>query len=493
MRKDQKNSGIWIYPSFRAFSREAMGEKYEGIKEIKLGETASFRLSGPPVIVATLGALPKEFPVLEGRFRQTLPQAPGKIRGTLSAGCISEGDERSCDELEAWLAPWRAGADRILIITICPDPKTVLKIDVSDWPERSSNECDNANAGRLRILRRAACVLDMVPDAFSAQPSIGVAYERLEEIWSDQRYGDADPLGELLVTQAKRLKGTLDDLGARPRSVLSTEHRMLKLQDARRIDAKTLRWLSAQPGKSAAERAGGRQRIKAPKRYETISTLENQVLRAFAALTIREAENWLVSRQKGEPNFTIIQAHQLRARQIEATLRARKVPKAIAPVKPNFPLRFDPRYRNIWRAWQDLRARSAATELEWMWQHRTFMELLGLRAAMKLREKGFDILAHSPMLREKDAPSKGRYLRGGIQCTFGESGSDSTKFLRYESNGNQNRLGAIAEMEPGAGIWWDAIDSSERMNADVAVGELPWIPEHEWDARLSEWAAQIAS
>ncbi|MCY3820136.1 MAG: hypothetical protein OXH52_12360 [Gammaproteobacteria bacterium] len=363
---------------------------------------------------------------------------------------------------------------------------------------------DSASRPRDRILRRAANVLDLAPGVFATAPAVASAYRRLEAIWNDVAQEKADPLGDLLVRQAKRLRSVLDDLLARPRAVLRTRHRMLKLQDVRRIDAKTLRWMSAQPGRNTAERAGARQRVMAPKRYPMIATLENRVLRAFAALTVREAQGWLKTGEskEGAENRLIVEAHRLRAQRIEAMLRDRKVPEAIPPVEPNFPLRFDPRYREIRRAWDELRKRSRDTELEWMWQNRTFMELLGLRAAMKLHEairrnSGAGTLAHGAVLRADAAPSQGRYLQGGgIRSTFGLPREDSVRPIEYRSGtdygcGNRDSLlGAIGSAGSGMEVWWDASGTSTEPGA---VGELPWTQGHAWDARLEKWAARVTS
>ena len=405
------------------------------------------------------------------------------------------------DSLEAWLVPWRAGSDRSMFITL--KPGTDLAIDVSKWPESSEYwKNGRQEASRRPILRRAGRVLEMAPGTFSTASSTSAAYRSLEEIWNDPAHERHDPLGELLATHARKLRGILDDLGSRPRAVLRTEHRMLKLQDTRRIDAKTLRWFSAQPGRNTAERAGARQRVKAPKRYESIVTLENRVLRAFASLTVRETKAWLAAQKNRGTTIKVIEAHGLRARRIETTLRAHGVPEAIPPVEPNFPLRFDQRYREIWRAWQELRARSSATEIEWMWQHRTFMELLALRASMKLHEAAdrhgdAASLGHKPVLRAPGGPTQGRYLHeAGIRCTLGIMNSDSIQAAVYTSGEDDRRLGSIAAAGPGLEVWWDALDASVTGGSsvsDVAVGELPWTENHAWDANLTEWATRIFS
>ena len=271
---------------------------------------------------------------------------------------------------------------------------------------------------------------------------------------------------------------------------------MLKLQVVRRTDAKTLRWLSGQPGRNTAERAGARQRIKAPKRYETIATLENRVLRAFAALTMRETKSWLITSGTAAVR-AIIEAHQLWARRIETILREREVPEAIPPVQPNFPLRFDPRYQKIWRAWLELRSRSIATEREWMWQHRTLMELLGLRAAMKLlqavrgRSAG-GTLAHAPVLRAMSQPNQGRYLGDeGIRGTFGIVRDGLLQTIEYRTGDDSRPLGAIATSGPGTEIWWDAQDL--QTGKAGSVGELPWTDGDGWDAGLKKWATKVTT
>ena len=447
----------------------------------------------PPVVMALRGTIT---PFLEGRHRQPLPRIAGGLRGALLAGVDSENDRE--EEVDAWLLPWRTGADRSLVVTL--EPGTVLVVDVSKWPEPNATYTDDSvKRPRDRILRRAARVLDFAPGAFATEASVGGAYRRLERTWNNLRLEDDDPLGELLLRQARKLRSILEDLSARPRAVLRAEHRMLKLQEVRRIDAKTLRWLSGQPGRNTAERAGARQRVKAPKRYETIATLENRVLRAFASLTVRETKSWLARQKKGGPEKALVEAHQLRASRVEALLRERQVPQAAPPVQPNFPLRFDQRYREIWRAWQELRARNAAAELEWMWQDRTFMELLSLRAAMKLQQAvsaqpRAGTLAHASVLRRSAAPSQGSYLESeGVRCTFGAHGRSggSIRTIEYGPNHAEGPLGAVAMASMSGSklpVWWNAVHPDA---ATGVVGELPWTRGHAWEARLKKWAKGV--
>ncbi|MBV5332851.1 hypothetical protein JZU54_04670, partial [bacterium] len=57
------------------------------------------------------------------------------------------------------------------------------------------------------------------------------------------------------------------------RKVLVREQQRVPLGRVQQVDAHCLRWLSRQPGRDAAEKAGGRQRILAVVRRESFDTL----------------------------------------------------------------------------------------------------------------------------------------------------------------------------------------------------------------------------
>ena len=72
-----------------------------------------------------------------------------------------------------------------------------------------------------------------------------------------------------------------------PRKVLRRTHRNVPVGAVAEMDGRTLRWLSKQPGRDTAERAGIRQTVLAPVREEDLDTLENRALRAVADLSTR--------------------------------------------------------------------------------------------------------------------------------------------------------------------------------------------------------------
>ncbi len=405
-----------------------------------------------------------------------MPKIPGTQRETRpqSFKSIPEG------EVEAWHLPRPIETEKVLVISL--DPTTKLILNVREW----SSSADNS---RAKYLRRACKILEKVPEAFSTVPSIKSAYEKLNSLWDDKSFEEIDPKVDILKKHADSLRTILDELAAQPRAILRSEHRMLKLQSLRRVDDKTLRWLSAQPGRNIAERAGSKQKVKAPKRYETIVTLENRVLRAFSSLTVRESKKWIKEHGKKSSSGSIIAAHQMKAQRIALFLKEMKVQKAIPPVVPNFPLRFDRRYRAIWRSWKELMNQNALSDKRWMWQDRTIIELFKLRASMKLYEyiclqPNTRILSHCPVLSEPEAPNQGNYL--GInneQCEFNFIFEDSKKPIKFRFGNGNDRLGVIAYVGSSNPLWFNNTTKSNDWDKTCK----------EWDSILNEWMKRSLS
>ena len=255
---------IWLYGSLQDVSTENSAGEVGKRTPIETGSTHEEECDGaqgPPVLVAEPNAIPEGYPILEGRHRQQLPRLEGHGTSCLQpAGRASGADTR---HIEAWLIPWRPGPEQKMIITIRPG--TVLAVDVRAWPKPDEEKGDGRlRRRRDRLLRRAGRFLEQVEGAFTIAGSIDEAYDRLECLWKDRRLEEGDPIGELLDDHAKTLRRTMEDLRRRPRAILRTRHEHLKMGAVRRTTAKTLRWLSSQPGRTTAERAGAKQRIFAP-------------------------------------------------------------------------------------------------------------------------------------------------------------------------------------------------------------------------------------
>ena len=449
---------IWLFTSFYNFTKAVIGENTqndtEGLRSstnskecpIQIEKSCQEKIPlnlnyGTPVLVAVKGEIKSHYPRMEGRYRQSLPKVHGSKLGNLPKKLNLIG-RNSGVELEAWLIPNRPGKDTTLVITL--KEGLTLRLDIREWPSVGGDQ-----QIRLDKLRKASQFLISVPTIFATTPSISSAYERLEDLW--EKAEEVDPKSELLKKQAGQLGYILEQLAVRPRTVLRTQHRLLKLQAVKRTDNKTIQWLSSQPGRNTAERAGARQRILAPKRKMTINTLENQVLRAFVSLTVKETDIW-INNHKDVRDKELIRAHKQRASRINQFLTDSGVSVAKPPVIPNFPLRFDPNYRKIWKAWGELRRMKSIEDLEWMWQDRTLMELDGLRIAMEFNKcvKKHDggPLTHGSIMLGKKLSDQGLWLNEDlVNAQFGFFKDGRINKVHFFSGNKVNSLGAVASTD----------------------------------------------
>ena len=488
-------SGVWIYWSYQEFFREAAEVHFNACKyELTLGESISWEVDQPPVILAEHNEAILT-PRLRGRLHQKLPRIAGQKRSNLSIS-TSTSCNSADQRFNAWLVPWRFSAKKVIEIEIIGKNRNELRTILTLYVESQPSALGPSSKDRNEIyLSDAAKFLELVPGSFETESSLDSAFCRIENLWNDRTPADKDPARDLLQTHASQLRDTLDSLCAHPRSILRTEHSMLKLQKVRRINTKTLRWLSGQPGRNTAERAGTRQRIQAPKRYDTIDTLENKVLRAFAALTFLETENWIDKTSGDHSAMLNIRSHQFRVRRVETMLQERNVSEAIPPVTPNFALRFDRHYRAIWKAWLELRKLHEKSEIEWMWHHRTFMELLVVQAAMKLhqvirKQHEGGILAFTPVLEAASRPNQGHYLHEiDFRCTFGFIRNGSFQTVDFRNSNEESQIGTVATAGQGLELWWN--DFNPDMGKDNASNNQPWYNSAEWDKILEIWAKKV--
>ena len=490
----------WLYPSYRSLVREATGgtegEAVPIARPMRDPEAWVDILNGadgPPILVAAPGTFEEGYPRLPAPDFDPLPRIPGSLRGKLRAGGITDPHEPLC----GWWLPWRKDESTRMVILLSNEAHLVIHTDNWPYPRmRTDNANDSEDGARARTVRWAAHVLQETPGAFALNGSVESAYQDIEEAWN--RSVEHDPIGTLLETQARRLSGTLDAITARPRRVLRTEHRLVKLQSVRRIDAKAVQWLTRQPGRTPAERAGVRQRIKAPRRYEILDTLENRVLRTFCTLTSREGKTWLADADDTRRRERI-EVHVLRCERLGRMLRREGVREQIGTAQPNFVLRFDPHYHEIWDAWAALRRRSAAREHQWMWQGRTILQLLALRIRCRMNATRTGAwIAHMPVQAiHGGSADRGHYITAeSLGAWYGrEEGGKRIPIWRIAGEGHQGATGATGDDALPVGavvgpvadsrVWWQGKSrAGETDGNDVTVGELPGHRRQSWDRAI---------
>lgn len=106
---------------------------------------------------------------------------------------------------------------------------------------------------------------------------------RLRDAWK-RAEDEAEPKMAEIVRQARGMLPVLRGLEKRIRRVLRRHRELTPLDRVQEMDRASMVWLSRQPGRSIAERAGSSQRILATVRRENFDTLENRVLHAYTRL-----------------------------------------------------------------------------------------------------------------------------------------------------------------------------------------------------------------
>ena len=139
---------------------------------------------------------------------------------------------------------------------------------------------------------RNRAVLARIQEFEEALDDPSDTWGRLRAAWK-RAEDEADPRMAEIVRQAKNLQPVLRDLVARIRRVLRRHRELTPLDRVQEMDRASMIWLSRQPGRNVAERAGSAQRILATVRKENFDTLENRVLHAYCCLARDTAREWM--------------------------------------------------------------------------------------------------------------------------------------------------------------------------------------------------------
>jgi hypothetical protein len=248
---------------------------------------------------------------------------------------------------------------------------------------------------------------------------LAVPLDRLAALWPHQ-HAQPPARHELLRTWAPRLERAIKQIAHQPHTRLVRRREVVGANHAQHFDARCVRWLARQPGATAAEKAGTRQRVLAITRHETLDTLENRAAAMVIRAVEHECRQALTEREgTGEPTS----ANQLAAdddaplrRLLGVIDRARRdspVPALPSPdqaVRANHVLRSDPAYRLLWRTHLELRHRDQRRAAAWRWRHRLWAETCVLALAARLEQRYPGSPAGRACVVFRRHPEKGRWI-----------------------------------------------------------------------------------
>ena len=246
-------------------------------------------------------------------YRPPVPSRPGRAS-------VIEGEDGSLHQLPDW------------------------RREVMEKPRGSKHEVEEGDLSKEERWLKAIWALSGRIHAVErglASESGGV-WQRVEEAFLDPYGRDHEPTMDVLVEHARVLYPVLADLAENPRKVLRRTHRRVSVGMVAEMDGRTLRWLSKQPGRNTAERAGARQALLAPVREENLDTLENRTLRALAERSVRLVGEHVAGSGarvvQDARKLNLLTAYRRRCRTLGRDLRLRGVRIVDANVSPNYVL-----------------------------------------------------------------------------------------------------------------------------------------------------------
>lgn len=329
---------------------------------------------------------------------------------------ISEaGDEslRGVEHVELMVGGYRGETRRLLLH---PYPKRGYGMNPprTGFPVRPPLSRDPVSDDELisgQTLRRMNEVIARIQEMEEALEDPAYLWPRLREAWA-RAEDEGDPRMAEIVRQARELGPILRDLEQRMRRVLRRTRELTPLARVQEMDRAAMLWLSRQPGRSVAERAGPAQRILSTVRHEHFDTLENRVFHAYVRLAALVAREWQREHRQaqGSDRFRMVDAFRLRCRALARELDELGVGVAEPGITPNYVLAQDRGYRSLRLAWERLLRRERILDDLWAWQAQTWTDFAVLAIVLAIDELDeARLVAQSPVIWRQEATT-GRWF-----------------------------------------------------------------------------------
>jgi len=271
---------------------------------------------------------------------------------------------------------------------------------------------------------------------------------------ADLKLEMSEPRMALIVHIAEAMHRQLPVTVNAARKVLVRERLMLPAGRVTETDTACLHWYVRQPGRTMAEKAAtNRQALLGVSRRETYNTLENRVLKDFLLRCTQESKRYL-NTEVGDDQALINSRRATRVRSFKhlcSNLRRvafmEEIDKPPSPVRPNYALQNDFRYRQVWQMYKRLLRREDEEDRMWDWQSRTWADVARLLVSAAL----FDLARSSQegrlgkMLVEELLRSDMQLLREQHLGCRVRAGSEPGPFLTRHRSGNST-IAAVLEI-----------------------------------------------
>ena len=189
---------------------------------------------------------------------------------------------------------------------------------------------------------------------------------------------------KLIVQIAENDFSVLRQLLENPRKVLRRSQQLVPVGRIQQIDNYCMRWLARQPGYSAEEKAGTKQKLMGVVRYETLDTLENRVLKQYMKYCQNECRRYIkkynLPRYRTSTRYSAVKRFYALIQKGLSMLEFQDVRGLDSVPLPNYVLQNNNLYNTIWRNYLLLAKHISQLEIVWRYRHRLFYEIIQLVA-----------------------------------------------------------------------------------------------------------------
>lgn len=208
-------------------------------------------------------------------------------------------------------------------------------------------------------------------DAVTREGCVRRSWQAAAMVWLQEGRDVARMALIVELSRQQTLHRTLDAISRHPRRILHRIREEIPLGRIQELDSVCIRDFARRPGMTAIEKAGPRQQLLAVRRREQRDTLENRIT-CWVLESLGE-----LARDYYRANATFAQDGKVR--QVRSfgrcarTWRISELLREVGPLQhhpsvPNYPLQFEPRYRQVWKTYLRIRREKTVLDDAWAWQ-----------------------------------------------------------------------------------------------------------------------------
>lgn len=234
-----------------------------------------------------------------------------------------------------------------------------------------------------------------------------------EKIKSNYFSNQIEPPETVVSRIAQNQIHVIDAVLLKIRKVLRRERELTRISNVQQLDSQCLIWLTRQPGVTAAQKAGTKQKLMSIVRKENYDILENRVLKAVLKLCSSYCQRYLRQYGKQFPDSLRIKAVKRLYSSAQIGLK-QEIMSAISPVygipKPNYVLLHDQQYSQIWQMYLDLLHQTSLMEHAWRNRHKLLQQYF-LFCFSNVSQFEYDLLFNSNFWISTDIKNNGHFIK----------------------------------------------------------------------------------